>query len=88
MMLDNWMYGLIGMFLTIVIFFSLTPAINGVMAATNLFNFGHVATNTSLTTLKTRVDYMWNAWPIVAGAMVFIVIFIMTSESSKYEGGG
>ena len=85
-MLDYWVYGLIGLFLTIVVFTSMTPAMNEFYAATNLFNFDHAATNTSLTLLKTYNENMWNAWPIVAGVIVFIVIFYFAAESGEAEG--
>ena len=85
-MLDYWVYGLIGLFLTIVVFFTMTPAMNEFVDATNLFNFAHTATNTSLTRLKMYVNNMWNAWPIVAGAIVFIIIFYFAAERGEAEG--
>lgn len=85
-MMDYWVYGLIGLFLVIVVFMTVTPAINDFYAATNMFNFSHSSTNTSLTLLKTYNKNMWDVWPIVAGAIVFIVIFYFAAESGKAEG--
>jgi len=84
-MIDGWIYGLIGLFFTVVIFYVFTPAMVSIQAATGLFNFADVATNTSFTTTRTYVETMWNAWPIVAGALVFIVLFIWASERGEME---
>ena len=78
---EYWVIGVVTAFIIISLYIAFSPVINDlsdIVAANS--NFTHAPTNTSLTNTNRYNNNMWNAWPIAAIVLVFVLLINAASE--------
>ena len=85
-MWEYWIYGMVILFIVSVTWIVLTPAYNTLSSTISTAgSYSHISTNTSMHLLVGYNNNMWNKWPLVAIAVVFMIIFYFAMEDKPIE---
>lgn len=83
---EMWIYGMVALFIAIVVYFAFTPFMTTLTnTAASTGNFTTQTINTSFHQTLTRNMNMWDFWPVVIGVVVLILIFIVASKDDEFK---
>ena len=82
----HWLVATVILFVIIIFFQTMTPAINLVVNTLDNTSFNVTGVNTSWHVTTGRIQTMWNWWPVISMVILILIVFYISTRE-EYDTG-